>query len=84
MGWGMSRPLDEPSDRIWQQRRGRTPSAHEDAIGEALGRIFEDGIVELEGIVERLNELGVASTDGAPWTVASFQAEIARLGVKEF
>ncbi len=37
----MSQPLDEPKDRIWQQRRGRTPSAHEDAMGEALGGIFE-------------------------------------------
>jgi hypothetical protein len=80
----MSRPLDEPKDRIWQQRRGRTPSAHEDAMGAALARIFEDGIEELDGIVARLNELGVASADGAPWTIESFQDEIARLGGKEF
>ncbi len=80
----MSRPLDEPKDRIWQQRRGRTPSAHEDAMGEALARIFEDGIEELDGIVARLNELGVASADGAPWTAELFQDEIARLGAKEF
>ncbi len=80
----MTRPLDEPEDRIWQQRRGRTPSAHEEAMGAALGRIFEDGIEDLDGIVERLNELGVASSDGAPWTIESFQDEIAKLGVKEF
>ncbi len=32
----MNRPLQEPKDMIWQQRRGRTPSDHEYAIGEAL------------------------------------------------
>ena len=64
----MNRPLDEPKDMIWQQRRGRTPSDHEDAIGVALESIFEQGIEDLDGIVERLNDLGVASADGAPWT----------------
>lgn len=80
----MSQPLHEPKDMIWQQRQGRTPSDHEDAMGVALERIFEQGIEELDGIVERLNELGVASDDGAPWTTESFQDEIAKLGVKEF
>lgn len=80
----MSQPLDEPKDIIWQQRLGGTPSAHEDAMGEALERIFEDGIEDLDGIVERLNTLGVASADGAPWTAETFRDEIAKLGVKEF
>ncbi len=80
----MSRPLHEPKDMVWQQRRGRAPSDHENAMGEALEGIFEQGIEDLDGIVERLNELGVASDDGAPWTTESFQDEIAKLGVKEF
>ncbi len=80
----MNRPLHEPKDMIWQQRRERTPSDHENAMGEALERIFEQGIEDLDAIVERLNELGVASTDGAPWTTESFQDEVAKLGAKEF
>ncbi len=80
----MGRPLHEPKDMIWQQRQERTPSAHEDAMGVALERIFEQGIEDLDGIVGRLNEFGVASADGAPWTTESFQDEIAKLGVKEF
>ncbi len=80
----MSRSLDEPKDIVWQQRRGRTPSAREDAIGEALERIFDEGIEDLDGIVRRLNELGVAAADGGRWTAESFQGEIAKLGVKEF
>ncbi len=80
----MGRPFHEPKDMIWQQRRGRNPSAHEDDMGVALERIFEQGIEDLDGIVERLNELGVASADGAPWTTESFQDEIAKLGAKEF
>ena len=80
----MNRPLHEPKDIIWQQRRGCTPSDHENAMGEALERIFEQGIEDLDGIVERLNELGVASSDGTLWTTESFQNEIAKLGAKEF
>ena len=80
----MTRPLQEPEDIIWQQRLGRTPSAYEDAMGVALERIFEEGVEDLDGIVQRLNELGVTSADGAPWTAGSFQDEMAKLGAKEF
>ena len=80
----MNRPLEEPKDIIWQQRRDRTPSDYENAMGDALEKIFDEGIEDLDGIVQRLNELDVASSDGAPWTAASFQKEIAKLGVKEF
>jgi hypothetical protein len=80
----MSGSVDEPKDVIWQQRRGRTPSAHENGMGEALGRIFEEGVEDLDGIVQRLNDLGIASADGGKWTAESFQSEIASLGTKEF
>ena len=80
----MNRPLQEPKDRIWQQRKGRTPSDHENSLSEALDSIFEQGTEDLDSIVERLNELSVASPDGAAWTTKSFQDEIAKLGTKEF
>ena len=80
----MNRPLQEPKDRIWQQRKGRTPSDQENALSEALNSIFEQGIEDLDSIVERLNELSIESPDGAPWTTESFQDEIAKLGTKEF
>ena len=80
----MNRPLQEPKDRIWQQRKGRTPSDQENSLSEALNSIFEQGIEDLDSVVERLNELGVESPDDAPWTTRSFQDEIAKLGTKEF
>ena len=80
----MNRPLQEPKDRIWQQRKGRTPSDQEKSLSEALDSIFEQGIEDLDSIVERVNELGVESPDDAPWTTRSFQDEIAKLGTKEF
>ena len=80
----MNRPLQEPKDRIWQQRKGRTPSDQENSLSEALDSIFQQGIEDLVSIVERLNELGVESPDSAPWTTKSFQDEIAKLGTKEF
>ena len=80
----MNRPLQEPKDRIWQQRKGRTPSDYENSLSEALDSIFEQGIEDLDSIVERLKELGVESPDGAPWTTKSFRDEIAKLGTKEF
>ena len=80
----MSGSVDEPKEVIWQQRRGRTPSAHENAMGEALGQIFEEGVEDLGAIVQRLNDLGIASADGGKWTAESFQSEIASLGTKEF
>ena len=80
----MNRPLQEPKDRIWQQRKGRTPSDQENSLSEALDSIFQQGIEDLDSIVERLNELGVESSDSAPWTIKSFQDEIAKLGTKEF
>lgn len=76
--------IDEPEDVIWQQRLGREPSAHENAVGDALERLFDEGVEDLDGIVAGLNRLDVASPDGAPWTAKSFQEEIARLGAKEF
>ena len=80
----MNRSLQEPKDRIWQQRKGRTPSDQENSLSEALDSIFEQGIEDLDSVVERLNELGVESPDDAPWTTRSFQDEIAKLGTKEF
>lgn len=76
--------LNEPEDIVWQQRLAREPTAYENAVGEALERLFDEGIEDLDGIVAGLNRLEVPSPDGAPWTARTFQDEIAKLGAKEF
>lgn len=67
-----------PGNLVWQTR-DRIPSDFENALGDALERIFEDGIEGLAEIVERLNRDGPAPNSGE-WTEKTFQAEMKRLG----
>lgn len=64
---------------IWQTRAA-PPNEYENRLGDALEEVFESGAVELHEVVAKLNELGFRSSDGQPWTAASFEAEMARLG----
>ena len=88
--WRRSQPNDEAGkgyvetpgseENIVWQTRAAPPSAYEDALADALIACFEAGIDELQPLVEALNQQGVQAPDGAPWTVASFEIEMARLG----
>ena len=62
------------------QTRAAPPTAYENALGDALQAIFAEEIYDLPDVVRRLNERGVRSPDGAPWTDSAFTAEMARLG----
>lgn len=64
---------------IWQNRPA-PPSAYEDALADALERVFEEGAESLEQVVAGLNQLGIRLPDGRAWTPALFETEIARLG----
>lgn len=64
---------------VWQTRAA-PPSEYENRLGDALVECFAAGIEELGALVARLNELGVQAPDGTPWTAASFEREMARLG----
>ena len=50
------------------------------ALGDALERLFDREVHDLDGIVTGLNEAGVAPPDGKRWTAGNFRAEMARLG----
>lgn len=64
---------------IWQNRPA-PPTAYEDALANALERVFEDGAETLEQVVAGLNAAGVRLPDGRSWTPALFETEMARLG----
>lgn len=79
----MSEPFDETRNVVWQQRAA-DPTVYENALGDALEEIFAAEIYDLPSIVERLNEMGPQPQDGGSWTEDAFQAEMKRLGRKEF
>lgn len=76
-GW-----IERPGEVVnleWQTRAA-PPSQYETQLGDALVACFGGGIADLDGLVARLNEMGVRSPDGTQWTAASFEREMARLG----
>ena len=62
------------------QARQRPPTPYEDLLGDAIERAFAAGIHDLDGLVAQLNQSGPRGPDGAPWSVSTFQAEMAHLG----
>ena len=62
------------------QHRLAEPTAYVNLLGDAIECAFAAGIHELEGIVRLLNEAGPADPQGKPWTAATLEAELARLG----
>ncbi len=78
-GAGSIETTDAITNIVWQTRFA-PPTAHENALGDALERLFRDGVDELAAIVAGLNEAGVHGPDGRDWTEESFRAEMARLG----
>ena len=65
---------------VWQTRSAE-PTLYENELADALINAFDTGIEELGPLVEHLNSNGVYAPDGTPWTIDSFEREIARLGV---
>jgi hypothetical protein len=72
--------LPSEIENIAWQTRGEAPSAYEAALTDALEEMFGAGIESLPDIVAGLNDRKVLAPDGSPWTEASFQSEIKRLG----
>lgn len=64
---------------VWQSRAA-APSDYENALGDALEAVFEDGAETPEQVVAGLNQHGLRRPDGQAWTAALFEAEMARLG----
>ncbi|MDM0115173.1 hypothetical protein QTI66_23690 [Variovorax sp. J22R133] len=63
------------------QARTRTPTTYEDLLGDAIERAYAAGVHDLASLVERLNDSGLASPTGAPWTEANYREAMAALGV---
>lgn len=71
-----------PAERFLNphQARQRAPTPYEDLLGDAIERAFAAGVHDLEALVNHINQAGPRGPDGAPWTAAMFQTEMARLG----
>ena len=63
-----------------QQARQRPATTYEDLLGDAIERAFGDGVHDLAGLVERLNDSGLATPGGQPWTEELYRKEMAQLG----
>ncbi len=64
---------------VWQTRAA-PPSAYENNLGDMLEAVFEDGATTPEQIVQGFAARRFCMPDGSAWTVALFEAEMARLG----
>ena len=83
MGTPMNTPVNSaPVERFLNphQARQRAPTPYEDLLGDAIERAFAAGIHDLDALVAQLNQSGPRGPDGAAWTAAMFQSEMARLG----
>ncbi len=63
----------------WQAGDGNA-GPYERALGDALEEIFGQGIHDLKGIADALNDKGLASPDGATWTEDNFATHMKALG----
>jgi hypothetical protein len=64
---------------VWQNRAA-APTDYENALGDALEKVFADGAETSEQVVAGLNAMAFRTTAGDAWTTAAFEAEMARLG----
>ena len=62
------------------QARDREPDDYQNLLGDAIERSYAEGVHDLAGLIERLNEARVPSPNGQPWTTDLFQQEMKRLG----
>ena len=61
------------------QARQRAPTTYEDLLGDAIERAFAAGVHDLPALVQSLNDSGLSSPDGSPWTEASYRDAMAAL-----
>lgn len=54
--------------------------SYEERLGDALETVLRRGADDLAALSAGLNELGIRSPDGAPWTADSLATELRRLG----
>lgn len=74
----IQRPGQVPN--IVFQNRAAEPTPYENALGDGLEQVLENGAETLAQIAEGLNGANVFGPDGQAWTEASLAAELHRLG----
>lgn len=62
------------------QTRAAAPSDYESALADALQRLFEDGVTELEALVAGLNRLSIEHPGGGAWTAENYPTAMKALG----
>jgi hypothetical protein len=62
------------------QARSRKPTAYEELLGDSIERAYAAALHDIDALLGYLNKAGPLGPDGEPWTPATFQAEMARLG----
>ena len=73
------RKFPEPYIEPHQARRS-PPTEYENLLASAIESAFGAGVWDLPGLVERLNNDGLRTPDGLPWTEDRYRAVIQRLG----
>jgi len=63
------------------QARQRAATTYEDLLGDEIERAFATGIHDLPGLVAKLNDSGLATPGGQPWTEDLYRKEMAALGL---
>ena len=61
------------------QARQRPPTTYEDLLVDAIERAYAAGIHDLPGLLQALNDSGLSSPDGSPWTEANYRSAMAAL-----
>jgi hypothetical protein len=67
-------------DEFAHQTIDSPQTAYQNALADALEKIFATGTNELPGVIGALNAANVKAPDGASWTEESFQAVMADFG----
>jgi len=78
---GSPATIEDPArvENLRWQTRPAPLTADENALADALQTIFATEVYELDGIVDRLNQMKI-SPPGAPlWTEENFRSELRRL-----
>jgi hypothetical protein len=78
-GQGQIEVPGQVTNLVWQNRAA-PPSAYENALADALERVFEAGALTPQDVVTGLNAQGVRTPEGRPWDTDAFEREMARLG----
>lgn len=68
------------AEKIIWQNRSAAPTPAEDALGDALEEVLEDGADTLQEIADGLNARDMVAPDGSAWSEGSLAAELHRLG----